>query len=912
MKQIACHDSAVASESAVDLQAASRVPDFFDALFSLLNDGAVQYCVLSPSAQVAADGSEVLELAVHPRHRRELARLFYGLPRERFRPVQCISAATLGTDQFHFALLGGPQPLLVRVDIQYPGKCALLSAVEDEFFARKQWQSKRWMAAPADRFSYLLAKAGQLRALTGPEEESLKLSVETLGRAEAEKIAGRLFGFEIQTEVVEACSSLSFSSTLPQLRNLDWRNTVPQRISRCLLGVVSNTWWLLRNWFCPNGLLITILGPDGAGKTTLSTMIFDVFGPAFGPRKILLWRPEVLPRLSRTDSAMDLPHSKPNRGGLESVLRILAIFLDYWVGHFMLVKPLLSRSGLIVYDRDLHDVLVDSRRYRYGGPNWLPRLLIKALPQTESLFLILDAPLEVILARKQEVPPEEVSRQLAAYRKLATDLSNSYLVHTDGDLEATTSAVAQSVVDYLGRRYVGRHNPKQAVDSSSVATNPLTSRTETIRGAVAGFFSQSQSWLQKGFLAVVDQGLVSGSNFVLAILLARWLPAEQYGAYALSFAIFLLLSLIQQGLFLEPMSVFGPSVYRNSQREYLGALLVFQGALAAVSIALAAAAAATRLGDGQLAPLGMLFSAPCVLLYWFARRAFYLQLQPGRAVAGAIVYCALLATGFYFLVRTGLLSAFTAFLSIGAAALITSVRQLFQLRPILTGKKRSELWRVVGNDHWRYGRWAILSFLFIWIPWNIYYPVVGHFSGLAEVAALRALLNLALPVTQALSAFTLLFLPHASQVSLQESWAGAQRLALKITAFFALGGAVYWLPVCLFRTSLLQLLYGGHYSGIARLVPWIALSSFLSGLALGPSMAFRAMRSPSTVTFVYFISSGIALLFGIPATHFFGIAGAVTCSLLSSAAAAVLGWTMLARQPRPETRPGLVEQEAVL
>src|SRR5207244_12202458 len=67
--------------------------------------------------------------------------------------------------------------------------------------------------------------------------------------------------------------------------------------------------------------------------------------------------------------------------------------------------------------------------------------------------------------------------------------------------------------------------------------------------------------------AVLDQGLISGSNFLLGILLARWTGAEQYGAYALAFAIFILVSIVYQALVLEPMTVFGPSVYRSEERR---------------------------------------------------------------------------------------------------------------------------------------------------------------------------------------------------------------------------------------------------------------------------------------------------------------------------------------------------------
>jgi len=87
-------------------------------------------------------------------------------------------------------------------------------------------------------------------------------------------------------------------------------------------------------------------------------------------------------------------------------------------------------------------------------------------------------------------------------------------------------------------------------------------------------------------MAIFDQGLISGSNFFLGIVLARWLGAEQYGAYALAFSTFLLVSLIYQALLLEPMSVFGSSTYRGSVRQYLGGLLWLQAAIAAVFVAL--------------------------------------------------------------------------------------------------------------------------------------------------------------------------------------------------------------------------------------------------------------------------------------------------------------------------------------
>jgi hypothetical protein len=44
------------------------------------------------------------------------------------------------------------------------------------------------------------------------------------------------------------------------------------------------------------------------------------------------------------------------------------------------------------------------------------------------------------------------------------------------------------------------------------------------------FFWKAVPLATKGGLAVLDQGLISGSNFLVGILLARWLAPAEYGA----------------------------------------------------------------------------------------------------------------------------------------------------------------------------------------------------------------------------------------------------------------------------------------------------------------------------------------------------------------------------------------------
>src|SRR5689334_9161376 len=106
-------------------------------------------------------------------------------------------------------------------------------------------------------------------------------------------------------------------------------------------------------------------------------------------------------------------------------------------------------------------------------------------------------------------------------------------------------------------------------------------------GTVPG---QVLPWLGRGAAAFVDQLLTSGSNFLGSVLLARWLSASEYGAYALAFSVFLLLSSIHGSFVIDPMPVFGPSVYRRCRQAYLGLLLRIHAGLSIAFVMVLAAA----------------------------------------------------------------------------------------------------------------------------------------------------------------------------------------------------------------------------------------------------------------------------------------------------------------------------------
>src|SRR5439155_25742141 len=100
----------------------------------------------------------------------------------------------------------------------------------------------------------------------------------------------------------------------------------------------------------------------------------------------------------------------------------------------------------------------------------------------------------------------------------------------------------------------------------------------------------TRKWGPRLGLSIADQGILSGANLVLNIVLARWLEPADYGAYAVGFSVFLFLSGFHNSLILEPMSVLGAWRRGSGLRRYLGQLVqLHAGLMVATALLLIAA-----------------------------------------------------------------------------------------------------------------------------------------------------------------------------------------------------------------------------------------------------------------------------------------------------------------------------------
>ncbi len=425
---------------------------------------------------------------------------------------------------------------------------------------------------------------------------------------------------------------------------------------------------------------------------------------------------------------------------------------------------------------------------------------------------------------------------------------------------------------------------------------------EAADGAPGGFARKLARWVTKGGLAIVDQGLISGSNFLISILLARWLAPTQYGAFSLAFSVFLLLSYVYHALLSEPQGVFSGSAYSQCLRGYLKALLGIQAILTVFGVVLLGGSAVVVYALGKYEGLpgalaGVAIASPCILFFWLLRRAYYMNMAPARAAVGAFIYCALVTGGLFVAYKESLVSPFTAYLLMAIGALGTGFFLLSQVNKVLPpdtekAPTAGEAWK----KHWEYGRWALAVSVVTWIPYYMYYPLITAFSGMAQAGQLRALMNLSLPMEQSYTALSILFLPYAARVCREKGVASSGPLVRRITLLFVVGAVAYWALLMPFKGLIFHVLYGGKYTEVAHFIPYVALGTTLWAAAFGPAILLRAIESPDSIFYARIVASVLSLVIGVPATKMFGLWGVVSSIIVANFAAFLISMYILHRK----------------
>lgn len=399
-------------------------------------------------------------------------------------------------------------------------------------------------------------------------------------------------------------------------------------------------------------------------------------------------------------------------------------------------------------------------------------------------------------------------------------------------------------------------------------------------------------WGLKGGLGILDQGVFSGGNFLLNILLARWLSANSYGTFALAFSIFLFFTSFHNAMILEPMSVFGTAKYSEKIHGYLSNQFVIHiivtGVLGMFISSIGFGLFYFALVDSFLsqAIIGVGLFLPLMLLIWLSRRICYVLGEPGWAFILSFVYSICLVGGAFYLHFMKTESAVVWFGLMGLSSL-AGLLILFKLDVFhfLADTNGGFGWKKLLREQWAFGKWIVLATFFYFAATQIQIFITAGMLGLDSAGAFRALQNFMHPMMQVLTAISTLALPSIAFAFGGQNYADMRRKSLVVAGALFLFSTLYLGLLFYFAASLENLLYAGKYNEYIGFIPVIGLIPLITSLEIGLSLIVRSLQRSiyyAVLTFGMAVTGVVSGLFLIPS---FGIAGAigslVVCTIFS-------------------------------
>jgi thymidylate kinase len=187
------------------------------------------------------------------------------------------------------------------------------------------------------------------------------------------------------------------------------------------------------------------LGCDGSGKSAVIEQVAARLKASGVKVTYGHWRPVAF-SLENSNSnriSADDPHGQVPRGIIGSIFKLGWLWLNWWIGWLNWLREK-TTSGVVLFDRYHGDLLVDPRRYRYGGPIWAARLATQWMPQPDLVFF-LDAAPDVLLSRKQEVSKEALEQSRALYLQLTKSHSRFKTIDASSPLENVVQEVEKCI-----------------------------------------------------------------------------------------------------------------------------------------------------------------------------------------------------------------------------------------------------------------------------------------------------------------------------------------------------------------------------------------------------------------------------------------------------------------------------------
>ena len=406
---------------------------------------------------------------------------------------------------------------------------------------------------------------------------------------------------------------------------------------------------------------------------------------------------------------------------------------------------------------------------------------------------------------------------------------------------------------------------------------------------------------RKSAVAVVDQGILSATNFFTGLMLARLCSKEEFGAYALAFAVMVTANGLQGALVTGPMTVLGAPRVGDDWRRHATTMALAQAVLGLGLVVVTCAVSAIllwsgvigcRLGGVLLAMSGALFF---IQAQEFCRRILYTRLRAWRVLLNDACCCTAQVAGLLLLWRLGggswraggqqptpgLLNSANAFLCLGAGAVAGTMLGLWQVRYDFIGGKLAVTAHL--RETWSFGKWGLISAVAaLGYNQSVYY-ILGAIVGTEGVALFEGPRIVVAPCILIAMAWSNVVGPILASRYAKNGFGDMVRFLKRASAALMVCVTAILIIVVAFPHGLLSLIVGDKYAADTSILLLWCPTVLLICASTTVGGSFYATRHPELGTMCRALSGILGVILILLFTILWGVVGAATGRLLAEA-----------------------------
>lgn len=375
---------------------------------------------------------------------------------------------------------------------------------------------------------------------------------------------------------------------------------------------------------------------------------------------------------------------------------------------------------------------------------------------------------------------------------------------------------------------------------------------------------------------IVDQCLASGCNFAVALILARRMGPQNFGAFTLGMMFIWFAQSINNALVYAPMLSIAPKLEHNALPPYFMSVLIHQALLMVVYLGLfwGVLAAAALFSVAAFPPaMAACLSVALVAVVGldFLRRYFYACLRPASAAIASAVALVLQLLLVLVILPQQARTPEWALICIASANVVAALVVCGKLGPLVF--QRTTL-RTVTRRNWLLGRWLLVSILASWCCSNTFMLTAGAVVGPKAVGGLRAaslLIGIGSVLVQAIENFVPV---HFSRSWVHQGQQAAWLFSARVAALTVGAVLLFSIVASLDPALWFGLIFGKDYLAFSWLVYAFALQFPLLVLLTNMACVLRALERSWDIFMTWIFMAAVTLVTVYPVVKLAGIGGA--------------------------------------